>query len=279
MTVAQNTNKAKIAKRVVEIFEFIDEENREVTVMDIVRRYDWPQSSTSELLASLVELGLLYKNPFSRTYTLSQRAAMLGSGCQPAMVRDGRLTHMIDRLVIQTGLNVATFGIVGVKSQIFSWRAGVAGQMSGPVSLSGGVQERLTDSAAGWLLLSTIAQPRRDGMVRRLLADMREEIKPSFADMSGRVSVARDQGHATGPVGCGSSAQVTAVLLPGQPEGRPLAIGFVYEPSAVIEETALLRCLRDAITAHVELDNTPAPLSFIRTPRMGFPAEPERMAV
>lgn len=279
MSTAQNGNKAKIAKRVVEIFEFIDEENREVTVMDIVRRYDWPQSSTSELLASLVDLGLLYKNPFSRTYTLSQRAAMLGSGCQPAMVRDGRLTHMIDRLVVQTGLNVATFGIVGVKSQIFSWRAGVSGQMSGPVSLYGGVQERLTDSAAGWLLLSTIAQPRRDGMVRRLLADMQDENKPSFAEMSTRIAACRDRGHATGPVGCGSSAQVTAVLLPGQPEGRPLAIGFVSEPSAVIEEAALLRCLSDAITAHVELDNTPAPLSFIRTSRMGLPVEPERIAV
>lgn len=279
MSSAQNGNKAKIAKRVVEIFEFIDEENREVTVMDIVRRYDWPQSSTSELLASLVDLGLLYKNSFSRTYTLSQRAAMLGSGCQPAIVRDGRLTHMIDRLVVQTGLNVATFGIVGVRSQIFSWRAGVTGQMSGPFSLYGGMQERLTDSATGWLLLSTIAQPRRDGMVRRLLADMQEEAKPSFAEMTARITACRDRGHATGPVGCGSSAQVTAVLLPGQPEGRPLAIGFVYEPSAVIEETALLRCLRDAITAHVELENTPAPLSFIRTSRMGLPAEPDRLAV
>jgi DNA-binding IclR family transcriptional regulator len=278
MSVAQSNNKAKIAKRVVEIFEFIDEENREVTVMDIVRRYDWPQSSTSELLASLVDLGLLYKNPFSRTYTLSQRAAMLGSGFQPAIIRDGRLTHIIDRLVMQTGLNIATFGIVGVRSQIFSWRGGTAGQMSGSLPLYGGVQEQLTDSAAGWLLLSTVAQPRRDGMIRRLLADHHDEGKPTFAEMAARITACREQGYVSGGVGCGSAARVTALLLPGQPEGRPLALGFVYDPSTPVEEERLLRCLREAIEYRLELENTP-PVSFVHSSRTGYAPEPERMAV
>ena len=55
----EKPNKAKIARRVIEVLDFFDDENREASVMDIVRRYGRPQSSTSELLASLVELGLL----------------------------------------------------------------------------------------------------------------------------------------------------------------------------------------------------------------------------
>ena len=58
-----SSNKAKIARRVIEVLEFFDDNHREATVMDIVRRCNRPQSSTSELLSSLVELGLLHKDP------------------------------------------------------------------------------------------------------------------------------------------------------------------------------------------------------------------------
>jgi hypothetical protein len=63
------SNKAKIARRVIEVLEFFDEAHPRATVMDIVRRFNRPQSSTSELLSSLVDLGLLYKDPYSRSYT------------------------------------------------------------------------------------------------------------------------------------------------------------------------------------------------------------------
>ena len=52
------SNKAKIAKRVIEVLEFFDEEHPQATVMDIVRRFDRPQSSTSELLSTLVDTAL-----------------------------------------------------------------------------------------------------------------------------------------------------------------------------------------------------------------------------
>src|SRR5690349_9731690 len=96
-TAAGSSNKAKIAKRVIEVLEFFDDNHREATVMDIVRRYDRPQSSTSELLSSLVELGLLYKDPYSRSYSLTPRAALLGTAGQEGPVRDGRLVKVVDR--------------------------------------------------------------------------------------------------------------------------------------------------------------------------------------
>ncbi len=118
------SNKAKIARRVIEVLEFFDDHHREATVMDIVRRYNRPQSSTSELLSSLVELGLLHKEPYSRCYGLTPRAALLGVTSQAGAVRDGRLVQLVDRLVAQTGLAVGIFGMVRLNAQIVSWRAG-----------------------------------------------------------------------------------------------------------------------------------------------------------
>ena len=96
--VKAQSNKDKNARRVIEVLDFFDDSHREATVMDIVRRYQRPQSSTSELLSSLVELGLLEKDSQARTYRLTPRAAMIGTGSQSGVVRDGRLVRLVDRL-------------------------------------------------------------------------------------------------------------------------------------------------------------------------------------
>ncbi|HYD06315.1 MAG TPA: helix-turn-helix domain-containing protein [Reyranella sp.] len=253
------SNKAKIAKRVVEVLEFFDQDHPRATVMDIVRRFNRPQSSTSELLSSLVELGLLYKDPYSRSYSPTQRAALLTCSVQKGMVRDGRLGSLIDRLSAQTGLAVAVFGMVGLNVQIFSWHSGRHVVRSArPEGLCGGIQESLSDSAAGWLLLSTVQQPRREGLIRRLNAEAAPERKFSHPAMMACVQDIRDRGHVTGVAGFGSLCDVTAALLPGQPEGEPLAVGFVYEPSDRIETDALRQCLIDGIARCAETAETGA---------------------
>lgn len=244
---SMESNKAKIAKRVIEVLEFFDEDHPQATVMDIVRRFDRPQSSTSELLSSLVDLGLLHKDPASRFYSPTPRAAMLGGSVQPRLVRDGRLTGLIDRLSAQTGLGIALFGMVGLKVQIYNWRPGKTPiRTSGP-GFCGGLQEHLSSSAAGWLLLSTVAQPRRDGIIHRLNAEASADRKFSPAEMSARVLQCRDQGSATGAVGFGSLADVTATLLPDMPQSQPLAIGIVYEPSSRIDVDSLLDTMKNAV--------------------------------
>lgn len=255
---SSSSNKAKIARRVIEVLEYFDENHREATVMDIVRRYDRPQSSTSELLSSLVELGLLYKDAYSRSYSLAPRAALLGASSQTGSVRDGRLVRLIDRLAAQTGLGVALFGMVGLNTQVVSWRAGGRGPahhepaahedaQSG--GLSGGMQEPLLNSAAGWLLLSAVAQPRRDGMVRRLIAEAPDGHKLSFSEIMPRIAQAQAAGAGIGPAGFGAGTQVVAMLLPDRPADHPLAIGLVHAADAGLDPASLRECIEEA-TAH-----------------------------
>ncbi|MDE2405206.1 MAG: helix-turn-helix domain-containing protein [Sphingomonadales bacterium] len=247
-----SSNKAKIARRVVEVLEYFDDNHREATVMDIVRRYNRPQSSTSELLSSLVELGLLYKDPYSRSYSLAPRAALLGVASQSGIVRDGGLVRLIDRLVAQTGLAVAVYGMVGLNAQIVSWRAASRGSSASTRGLFGGLQDPLYTSAAGWLLLSTIAQPRAEGVVRRLNAEAPEDRKFSTAMLNQRVQQCRDSGYALGPAGFDTTAETLAVLLPDQGNGHRLAVGFAFGPEARVQPEALLECLRDAVRTCIE---------------------------
>ncbi len=242
-----SSNKAKIAKRVIEVLEYFDDFRREATVMDIVRRYNWPQSSTSELLSSLVELGLLRKDRHSRSYSLTPRAALLGTGGQSAAVRDGRLVRLLDRLAAQTGLPVALFGMTGLHAQIFAWRPGSREPDRDICRTAGGLQHPLSHSAAGWLLLSTVSQPRRDGLLRRLNAEAREDSKFSCAEMGTRIEACRNSGEARGPAGFGSSSDMVALLLPAEAGDEPMALAILFGRDEPVNRDSLATCLAEAI--------------------------------
>ena len=246
---AVSAEKAKIARRMVEVLDYFDDQHQELTVMDIVRRYNRPQSSTSELLSSLVELGILYKNPYSRSYSLTPRAAMLSAVAQPEMIRNGRLTEIVDRLVAQTGLSVGVFGMVRLTVQIFHHKAG-----NWPIGTSNsqkiwrGVQDSLAASAAGHLLLSTLPQSQRDGIVRRLNAEAAEDSKFSPSEMNQKITACAQTGSSHGSAGFGTAAETCCILLPGQCEKQPLALGFIYEPNAQLEAETLITCLRETVS-------------------------------
>jgi DNA-binding IclR family transcriptional regulator len=242
---AHDPNKAKIARRVIEVLEFFDEHQGQATVMDIARRYDRPQSSTSELLAILVEMGLLYKDPQSRSFTPTPRAAMLGSISQPRIVRDGRLSMLSERLATETCLGVAVMGMIGLDTQIFRWLPGPSPIMSN--ALSGGLREHLSDNAAGWLLLSTIPAWKRNGLVHRLRAEAEPERKFSHPWLNERVQGCERRGYALGPAGFGTKAQMCAVLLPAKPDDRPIALGVVYGPEDRVDPAALTAYLQRSV--------------------------------
>lgn len=242
-----SANKAKIARRVVEVLEYFDDAHREATVMDIVRRYDRPQSSTSELLSSLVDLGLLRKDRVARTYSLTPRAALLGTGGQSGAVRDGRLVRLLDRLSAQTGLAIVLYGMTGLSIQVFAWRAAKRGPVRDLCRTVGGLQYPLSQSAAGWLLLSTVAQPRRDGLLRRLNAESSDDRKFVFADMAARVETCAQTGQVRGSAGFDSVREMVAQLLPVEAADEPLAIAILFNRDEPVNRDALAACIDDGI--------------------------------
>lgn len=238
------SNKTKIAKRVIEVFEFFDEHKRHATVMDIVRRYGRPQSSTSELLASLVEMGFLYKDARSRSYMPTPRAAILGSGAQPHIMRNGQLLALMERLAAETGHGVALIGMVGTHVQMFSWVSG-GGTLGS--NLNAGASEPMSQSVAGLLLLGTQGADLRSGLLRRLNAEAPDDRKFNQLELIQRIRSIDSQGHAVGESGFVAGAEMCAILLPREACERPLALGMLYRADEAEPEELLCR-MRQAVS-------------------------------
>jgi DNA-binding IclR family transcriptional regulator len=237
MAIALEPNKAKIAKRVIEVFEFFSENSQQATVMDIVRRYGRPQSSTSELLATLVEMGLLYKDSRSRYYSPTPRLAALGISAQPEIIRNGHLFAFMDRLAQATRHSVALLGMVGTQAQIFRLAPGPDPVMR---DIGYGACEHLSASAAGQLLLSTLAPEQASRILWRLNAEAPPEDKFNPVEMREHVAALRRQGYATGAAGFGTNMQMVATLLPRTGEERPLALGLLHPAHATLDAEALV---------------------------------------
>ncbi|WP_052223478.1 helix-turn-helix domain-containing protein [Novosphingobium malaysiense] len=241
MATALNSNKTKIAKRVVEVFEFFSTVNRRATVMDIVRRYGRPQSSTSELLCSLVEIGLLYKDPQSRTYAPTPRLAALGFAAQPDPIRSGRLFGYMDALAQTTRCSVGLFGMVGTHAQIFRVSPGGSAPDE---DLECGASELLSAGVIGRLLLSSLGVNQANRILWRLNAEAPERERFDLAAATRDVAKLCHQGHVAGPSGFGNELDATAVMLPDDLGERGLVLAALYPASASIDRTALLATLQ-----------------------------------
>lgn len=103
------------------------------------------------------------------------------------------------------------------------------------------------ESAAGWLLLSTLPIQRREGLLRRLNAEGSDDRKFVHAEMSARIQESGQQGFALGPVGFGVAASLATILLPGEPNERPMALGFVHHGADEIDPTTLVSVLQRAV--------------------------------
>ncbi len=240
-----SANKAKIARRVVEVLEFFDEDHPEATVMDIVRRYDRPQSSTSELLSSLVELGLLHKDPHARSYRPTIRAALLGATTQQEAVREGKLLRLLDRLTAQTGLPVLLVTKVGLEAQIVATRRGKNERLRRIDGWCGGIREPLPQNAAGLMLLSTVAEEQRAPILRRLNAEAADDAKFSPSEILTSIADCAQEGVAMGQAGFGTREMMLAALLPGQLDEEPLVACIVMDKPD--QREVLTQCLRDAV--------------------------------
>ena len=260
MAVALESGKTKIARRVIEVFEFFAVENRRATVMDIVRRYGRPQSSTSELLCALVEMGLLYKDPQSRSYAPTPRLAALGHACQPQAIGDGRLFAYMDRLAQTSRCGVGLFGIVGTHVQIFRWSQ--AAELDGR-DLGCGSSALLSSSAVGLLLLSSLGLSQASKILWRLNAEAGPGERFDLTDANQQVTRFAQNGNATGNSGFVPNTRATAVLLPDQLGERRLALGVIYPDASAVDPDALVSTLTHAVQGCLS-DAADSPTSFVR---------------
>ncbi|HYH22523.1 MAG TPA: IclR family transcriptional regulator [Azospirillum sp.] len=243
----------KSAGRILQILEFFDGVKRPASLMEIARALDFPQSSTSALVQSLVSLGYLSCDPETRLYVPTPRVTLLGSwidesisgGQIPRLMAElGEATGETIILAIANGLSVRYIHVVPATKPM---RLHIHPGMTRPIAGSG----------LGNLLLSTYP----DEQIPALVAAVNELHRGEFApvDLPALMEELREirrTGVSLSVDRISQGAGVVSVFLPRPPGRPPLALG-IGGLSAVIsaERDTLVSLMRDAIRRHVTGDS------------------------
>ena len=249
--------KIKSADRVLDILEMFNEHCNSVTVMDVARALDVPQSSTSELLSSLVRRGYLIRKRGERKFRPTSRVALLGAWVHPELSRSGSLLPLMDELHSETGSTVALCSLFGVSLKHIH----AVGAL--PEPLTCGADQHLLHSPFGHVIMSVMYRENVRLLVHRLNAESAPEDQVRFCDLDAEFEQVSRQRFAVGAVAPGYSG--LAVLLPQSIGEEQLSIGLIG-PTDDIERRReeLLRSLRQAISNHLGprvVSHTPARMS------------------
>lgn len=233
--------KIKSADRVLEIFEMFSADRQEVTVMDVARTLNVPQSSTSELLGSLVRRGYLSRDRNARTFRPTARVALLGAWVQPKLFRHGQLLPLMDGLRSVTGETIVLASMVGLGIR----HVHVVGDDL-PGSLSPGTEHHALHSPFGVALLSAMYRDNVRKLVHRLNAESDASLHRRFGDVEAQLIHASQRGYVLGDLGDGLAA--VAVLLPMRLCEEPLVLGVTGKADDIHARCdQLVQTLRGAI--------------------------------
>ncbi|CAN5285451.1 helix-turn-helix domain-containing protein [soil metagenome] len=166
----------KSAGRVLQILEYFDDVRRSATAAEIAHYFHFPQSSTSQLLRSMLVGGYLQFDRATRRYGPSVRVSLLGSWCDDRFVDEGSLLKMMRRLNQRTGRAVFLASQVQSHAQyVHIFQA----QIPDRPHLTLGTTRPLSTSGAGIALLSTMDDAEATRFVLRNNAERTADATPA----------------------------------------------------------------------------------------------------
>lgn len=219
----------KSAGRALEILEYFDDLQRHSTVMEIADALGYPQSSTSALLRSLVTLGYLNYDAYSRTYITSSRVALLGNWVNSPFFAEGAIISMMKELNEQTHNTV----VVGMRNGLHVQYIHVIQAISpARLHVTLGTARPIASSGSGYAVLSTLTDAEVTRIVMRVNAEAPEgQPLIKVRELLEKLAVVREKGYAfTCNVVTAGSGMIAAPLprMPGQPQ-MILGIGGISE--------------------------------------------------
>ena len=182
----------KSARRTFEIFEHFQLKRSPLSLQDICQAFDYPASSASALLKSLVTLGYLEYNKTDRTYMPTMKIADLGSWVQGAILGDGKVLQAMNNLSAQFGETV-TLTVQSdlhaqylylIQSRLPIWY---------PIPI--GTLRPLTGSGSGLMLLSQQSDIDIENIWKRINFHHLDKLLPPLAEVMNKVSQCRRDGY------------------------------------------------------------------------------------
>jgi IclR family KDG regulon transcriptional repressor len=240
----------KTARRIFEVLEHFDEVQQPISLKDLSLHLGYPVSSASALLKSMVVMGYLDYDSYSRTYMPTMRIATLGNWVQGALFGEGRILALMKRMSEATGETIA----IGTQSDLFAQYIHIIpSQHTIGYQLKPGTVRPLARSGLGQLLLSARPDDTVDRLLRRINIEEAPDRRTLLPDLMIRIRDIRQRGYVFSKHNVSPGAGMIAMLLPVRRHGRVLAIG-VGGPVDRLEqkEEQILHELREGIATFAD---------------------------
>lgn len=241
----------KSVGRVFELLELFDEVRRPVSVMEVARALDMPQSSTSALLRSMVTLGYCEADATARRYLPTARVTILGSWLETPLFEEGALIRLLNEIHAQTGELVLLTSLSGLRVRhIYVLKAREANR---PTKRAGTIRP-LGRSGMGNLFLATFADRRISRLVRQINAEEANadyHIQPSA--LMAEIARIRERGYSVAldqmEIGVGG----VNVLLPHMGKVEPMAVAISTLSGIVAERhEAFFAVIKNAVLRNLQ---------------------------
>ena len=155
----------KSAARALEVLEMFNEQRRPLKLHEIYEHLEYPQSSATHLMKSMVMLGYVNYNPVSRTYVPTGKVKGLGSWMSSSMYGQARYHRLVETLQQRTDETVALSTQNDLFIQYFLIREPKHEFKLPP---SEGNMLLLTQSTSGMAILSKMSDRQIDKLCRHI---------------------------------------------------------------------------------------------------------------
>jgi IclR family KDG regulon transcriptional repressor len=244
----------KTARRLFEVLEYFDEVQRPLSLKDVSTHFGYPASSASALLKSMVVMGYLDYDGYSRTYMPTMRIATLGNWVQGALFGESRILSLMKHMSEMTQETIS----IGTQSDLYAQYIHVIPSTYAiRYHLKPGTVRPLARSGLGWLLLSARSDDMIDKLLRRInIEEEDRKLRIALPDLMERITEIRKLGYAFSKHTVTAGAGMIGMLLPLRRHGRILAIG-VGGPVDRLEKKkkVILSQLRAGISRFVPEDD------------------------
>lgn len=243
----------KTAVRVCEIFELFEEVRRPLRLKDFTNKFQYPPSSASGLLKSLVELGYLEYDLDSRCYLPTMRMPMISSWIERARFGNGNVMAAMQRLHEVTEETIS----LGLQSDLHAqYVYQIRTKLPLPYPSTRQTIRPLAGSGLGWLLLSTMTDETVTHLIKRINYGVKNSSKKiNSRSVLSKINEVRKSGYVFSKHTVVKDAGMIGMLIPNPKNKRQLAL-CVHGPVIRLEkkESLILKELSSVCNAANALD-------------------------
>lgn len=213
----------KTAKRIFEILEYFEEVQTPLSLKALTERFDYPASSASVLLKSMVTLGYLEYDRYSRSYMPTMRMSSLNDWVKKALFGEGQTLRLMRHIHTLTGETIT----LGTQSDLYAQYIHVIpSDTAMQHAIKPGDVRYLSRSGLGWLLLGARDDKTVDILLRRINArECNATHRVNIPTLQDRIRQIRKAGHVYSQHTVVRGGGMIGMLLPTPQWGRIHAIG------------------------------------------------------